>query len=92
MEIYQVVGTLVCTHRIPGLKSASLRVVRNAKGSRLVATDTVGVPEGKMVFMVSGSAARYAAGDFEILTDLTVGGIIDDWDDWNSPGFIQSTN
>jgi microcompartment protein CcmK/EutM len=28
---------------------------------------------------VSGSAARYAAGEFSILTDLTIGGIIDEW-------------
>jgi ethanolamine utilization protein EutN len=29
---------------------------------------------------VSGSAARYAAGNFEVLTDLTIGGIIDQWE------------
>ncbi|EQD74326.1 carboxysome peptide B, partial [mine drainage metagenome] len=30
--------------------------------------------------LVSGSAARYATGDYKILTDLTIGGIIDGWD------------
>jgi hypothetical protein len=36
------------------------------------------------VFTVSGSAARYAAGDFALLTDLTIGGIIDHWEQGNS--------
>jgi hypothetical protein len=31
------------------------------------------------VFTVSGSAGRYAMGNPKILTDLTIGGIIDDW-------------
>jgi len=45
----------------------------------------VGVPEGKWVFTAGGSAARYGAarygaGDYRILTDLTILGIIDQWD------------
>ena len=28
---------------------------------------------------ISTSAARHAAGDFSITTDLTIGGIIDQW-------------
>jgi hypothetical protein len=39
------------------------------------------------VYTVSGSAARYAAGDFGILTDLTIGGIIDHWE----PGTRDTT-
>jgi hypothetical protein len=31
------------------------------------------------VFTVSGSAGRYAMGDPDIMTDLTIGGIIDAW-------------
>jgi len=31
--------------------------------------------------VVSGSAARYATGEFATLTDLTVGGIIDFWEE-----------
>jgi microcompartment protein CcmK/EutM len=37
------------------------------------------VNPGNWVFTASGSAARYAADSFEVLTDLTVCGIIDDW-------------
>ncbi|MCF6211943.1 Carboxysome peptide B [hydrothermal vent metagenome] len=77
MEILQVEAPLVCTQRIAGLKLISLRVLRDRDGRRLVAVDPVGAREGNWVFTVSGSAARYAAGDFGILTDLTIGGIID---------------
>lgn len=88
MEIMEVVSDLVATRRVPGLHGASLRVVRDAKGRLNVATDTVGVPEGNWVFTLSGSAARYATGNYKILTDLTIGGIIDGWDS----GASQSGN
>ena len=72
---------MVCTYRIPGLKNSNLRVLRGLKGNKVVATDVVGVTKGNWVFTVSGSAARYAAGDLEILNDLTIGGIIDNWEE-----------
>lgn len=81
MEIMRVRGDLVCTRRVPGLKQASMRVLETNKGVLLVATDPVGVPPGKWVFTCVGSAARYAMGDFEIHTDLTICGIIDHWED-----------
>ena len=81
MEIFQVEAPLVCTRRIDGLKRISLRVLCDASGRRQVAVDPVGARRGNHVFTVSGSAARYAAGDFEVLTDLTIGGIIDYWND-----------
>ena len=80
MEIMEVVSDLVATRRVPGLNSTSLRVVRDVKGRLNVAADPVGVPMGKWVFTLGGSAARYATGDYKILTDLTIGGIIDGWD------------
>ena len=80
MDIYQAEKPLVCTSRIPGLKQTHLRVLRDQNGKKVVATDVVGVREGNWVYTVSGSAARYAAGDFEVLTDLTIGGIIDFWE------------
>ena len=80
MEILQVEAPLVCTRRIDGLQQSSLRVLRDARGNKHVAIDPVGAREGNWVFTVSGSAARYAAGDFTILTDLTISGIIDFWD------------
>jgi ethanolamine utilization protein EutN len=81
MEILQVEAPLVCTHRIEGLQHVSLRVLRNVQtGKRQVAVDPVGCREGNWVFTAMGSAARYAAGDYEVLTDLTICGIIDDWE------------
>ena len=80
MEIMRVVSDLVCTRRIPGLFTASLRVLADQSGKLSVAVDPVGVPSGKWVFTAGGSAARYGAGDYRILTDLTILGIIDQWD------------
>jgi carboxysome peptide B len=80
VDISQVVDTLVCTQRIPGLAHHSLRVLRDAKGKLVVATDPVGARPGNWVFTVSGSAGRWAMGDYGVLTDLTIGGIIDDWE------------
>ncbi len=79
MEVMRVVSDLVCTRRIPGLYSTSLRVLADEQGRLSVAVDPVGVPEGKWVFTAGGSAARYGAGDYRILTDLTILGIIDQW-------------
>ena len=79
MDIFQVEAPLVCTQRVPGLEHMSLRVLRDASGKKQVAVDPVGVRTGNWVFTSSGSAARYAAGNFDVHTDLTINGIIDDW-------------
>jgi carboxysome peptide B len=81
MEILQVVSPLVCTARVPGLEFVPLRVLRSDKGKLQVAVDPVGTRPGNWVFTISGSAARYATGDFGIQTDLTIGGIIDFWEE-----------
>jgi len=80
VEILQVVDTLVCTQRHAGLQQYSLRVLRSTAGKVQVAIDFCGCREGNWVFVISGSAARYACDDPTVLTDLTVGGIIDYWD------------
>ncbi|MGD2118560.1 MAG: carboxysome peptide B [Chromatiales bacterium] len=80
MEIMQVAEPLVCTRRVEGLRDISLRVLRDRYGKPQVAVDPVGTRPGNWVFTSSGSAARYAAEDFRILTDLTICGIIDFWD------------
>ena len=79
MDIYQVDKPLVCTSRVPGLQQTHMRVLRDAKGSKVVAVDPVGVREGNWVFTAGGAAARYATGDFNVHTDLTILGIIDNW-------------
>ena len=80
MEIMRVEEPLVCTRRVAGLRDISLRVLRGLNGKIQVAVDPIGVPPGNWVFTSSGSAARYASGDFRIHTDLTIAGIIDFWD------------
>jgi carboxysome peptide B len=55
-------------------------VLRTSKGKLSVAVDPVGATVGNWVFTASGSAARFATGDADLLTDLTIGGIIDRWD------------
>ncbi len=80
MEILQVESSLICTSRIAGLEKMSLRVLRSQGGKRQVAVDPIGARPGNWVYTVSGSAARYAAGNFAVLTDLTIGGIIDNWE------------
>ena len=80
MDILQVEEPLVCTRRVAGLQQISLRILRDRYGKRLVAVDPVGAREGNWVFTMSGSAARYATGNFNVLTDLTIGGIIDFWE------------
>lgn len=81
MEIMRVKDEVVCTRRVPGLKAVSLRVLENQSGRLLLATDPVGVPIGKWVFTTSGSAARLAMPDPAIVTDLTICGIIDNWNE-----------
>ena len=80
MEIHQVVGTLVCTQRIAGLHHVSLKVLKDSLVKLNVATDPVGTRSGNWVFVTTGTAARLAMGDYKILTDLTIGGIIDHWE------------
>lgn len=82
MEILQVVGSVVCTVRHPGLQNSNLRVLRDVNGKTQVAVDTsCHASVGNWVFVINGSAARLACGDPTLLTDLTIGGIIDNWDD-----------
>ncbi|MBF0265158.1 MAG: carboxysome peptide B [Gammaproteobacteria bacterium] len=79
MQILKVEGSIVCSSRHEGFGYTNLRLVSDIEGKLQVATDTIGVENGNWVFVVSGSAARYAAGNFDILTDLTIGGIMDKW-------------
>lgn len=80
MEIFQVEGSLVCTCRHPGLEQLPLRVLRDVNGKRQIAVDTIGSCEGSWVFTVNGTAARMALDDPTLLSDLTIGGVIDSWE------------
>ena len=79
MKIQRVVRDLVATSRIKELQDKSLRVVEDDTGDLAVALDPVGCRPGDFVITMRTSAARYATGDPSITTDLTIGGIIDNW-------------
>lgn len=86
MEIQRVVRDLVTTKRLGTLYAKSLRVVEDYKGNLSVALDPIGCKPGDWVITIGISAARYAAGNPKITTDLTIGGIIDHWseEEWRS--------
>ncbi len=86
MNIQRVRSDLVATYRVPSLAEKSLRVVEDHSGNLEVALDPVGAKPGDFVITIGISAARFAAGDPRITTDLTIGGIIDHWSEerWRS--------
>jgi carboxysome peptide B len=81
MQIHRIVRDLVTTKRNYWLAAKSLRVVEDCAGNLEVALDPVGAKPGDFVVTIGVSAARIAAGNPAITTDLTVGGIIDHWDE-----------
>ena len=86
MQILRVVRDLVTTKRNFWLASKALRVVEDHLGNIEVAVDPIGCKPGDYVVAIGVSAARIAAGNPKITTDLTIGGIIDQWDEarWRS--------
>jgi len=86
MEIMRVVRDLVTTKRNFWLAAKSLRVVEDYKGNLSVALDPIGCKPGDFVVTIGISAARIATGNPLITTDMTIGGIIDEWseEEWRS--------
>lgn len=81
MQISRVVSDLVTSKRVSSLANRSLRVVEDHRGNYDVVVDPVGAKPGDYVITIGYSAARAAAGNPNITTDLTIGGIIDHWDE-----------
>ncbi|MDP1708855.1 MAG: carboxysome peptide B [Gammaproteobacteria bacterium] len=79
MEIMRVVRDLVTTKRNFWLAAKALRVVEDYQGNLSVALDPIGCKPGDFVVTIGISAARIAAGNPKITTDMTIGGIIDSW-------------
>lgn len=86
MQIQRVVRDLVTTKRNFWLAAKPLRVVEDHRGNLEVAVDPLGAKPGDFVVTIGLSAARIAAGNPKITTDLTIGGIVDHWDEerWRS--------
>lgn len=87
MNIMRVVRDLVTTKRVFGLRTKKLQVLEDANGNVEVAVDPIGCRQGDFVITIAYSAARVAAGNKAVTTDLTIGGIIDDWSEnrWRGP-------
>ena len=57
-------GTVVATHKDPGLEGAALRIVlpvnhdRSQAGPLMVVVDNMGTREGDLVYLVKGKEAR----------------------------------
>ena len=81
MQIQRVLRDLVTTKRVFWLAAKSLRVVEDHAGNLDVVVDPIGTKPGDYVITIGYSAARAAAGNPNITTDLTIGGIIDHWDE-----------
>jgi ethanolamine utilization protein EutN len=81
MLIQRVVRDMVTSKRNFWLAAKSLRVVEDHLGNLEVALDPIGTKPGDFVVTIGISAARIAAGNPKITTDLTIGGIIDHWDE-----------
>lgn len=79
MEIHQVKQQLTLTSRLDDMGHLPIKVLKSTSGATMVAMDPIGTKNGDWVFTIANSAARDAAGDKRYLTDLTVAGIIDNW-------------
>ena len=83
MILAKIIGTVVATQKDERLVSSKLLVAQPldahgaARGSQLVAVDTVDAGFGETVLIVSGSSARMAGELRDIPVDAAVVGIVD---------------
>ena len=83
MILAKIIGTVVATQKDERLVGSKLLVAQPldahgaARGSQLVAVDTVDAGFGETVLIVSGSSARLAGQLQEMPVDAAVVGIVD---------------
>jgi carboxysome peptide A len=81
MKIFKVEKTLVSTNRIAMMDYKPLLVVVEKEGGTpQVAVDPIGCKPGDWVLCCGSSAARDATGTKAYPSDLTIVGIIDQWE------------
>jgi microcompartment protein CcmK/EutM len=84
MYLGQVEGTVVATHRVPGLNGAKFLLVqpldedRNPSGPKEVAVDTVQAGVGDFVYLVGSREATLALEDTFVPVDAAIVAIVDD--------------
>ena len=85
MILARVVGTVVASHKDPGLHAVKLLLIQpvrtdgSASGKPLVAVASVGAGEGAHVFYVRGREAALPVLPDEVPTDAAIVGIVDHW-------------
>ncbi|MFQ5600371.1 MAG: EutN/CcmL family microcompartment protein [Candidatus Krumholzibacteriia bacterium] len=83
MQLGEVVGTLVSTHKDPKLVGVKFLVVKNVDarmqplGGYAVAVDTVGAGHGDLVLHVAGSSARMTEVTRDRPVDACIMAIVD---------------
>jgi ethanolamine utilization protein EutN len=65
MKLAKVIGTVVCEHKLDVFEGIKFMLIQpldedlNKSGDAIVAVDTVGMGEGEVGLMVTGSTAKY---------------------------------
>jgi microcompartment protein CcmK/EutM len=83
VQLARVLGTVVASHKDPGLGSVTLLVIqplnaeRQPQGKPIVAEDTVGAGVREEVFYVRGREAAFPFEPRQVPTDAAIVGIVD---------------
>jgi ethanolamine utilization protein EutN len=86
MQLADVIGTVVASHKDANLVGIKLMVIQplsaegQAVGRTLVAVDAAGAGVGERVFFVRGREAAYPFYPVEVPTDAAIVGIVDQVD------------
>jgi ethanolamine utilization protein EutN len=86
MQLADVIGTVVASHKDANLTGTKLLVLQplgidgKGVGRTLVAVDAAGAGVGERVFFVRGREAAYPFYPVEVPTDAAIIGIVDQWD------------
>jgi microcompartment protein CcmK/EutM len=97
MLLGRVAGTVVSTHKDPGLAGQVFLVVRQIDidgeetGSYVVANDAVGAGVGEVVLYASGSSARQTELTQDKACDAVIMAIVDSWEVGGKVIFDKST-
>jgi ethanolamine utilization protein EutN len=84
MHFARVIGTVVCTAKVPEWRGERLRLIEptdpagQATGRPLIAIDLVSAAEGQRVFYVRGREAANALTNVDQPADAAIIGILDD--------------
>lgn len=84
MRFARVIGTVVCTEKVPAWKGHRLLLIMPTdtqgkdQGRPFVAVDTVSAAPGQWVFYVKAREAGMALPDTDNPTDAAIVGIVDD--------------